>query len=159
VPAASPEVQTVAAMTDTDGQDGGKGPAPCAKGQPDDTYATYSNYAIASGEAAHAIAAPGTCVPSTNRGRHHDAERDEHGRPIAGMVALCLGSGGASGPCTGLSPQQILQRMRDDAAGAAQSGLGFLGDPLRERADSRAASVGGDPETGRRDPPRAPLQA
>src|SRR5207248_5113731 len=45
-PAAYPEVLTVTAMTDTDGTPGGVGPAPCIKGQADDTYATYSNYAV-----------------------------------------------------------------------------------------------------------------
>jgi subtilisin len=45
-------------------------------------------------------------------------------------VALCLGGAGAAGPCAGLPPAQILQRLRNDAAAAAREGWGFAGDPL-----------------------------
>ncbi len=56
---------TVTAMTDTDGLPGGLGPKACIKGQTDDTYATYSNYAVSTADQAHTIAAPGTCVVPT----------------------------------------------------------------------------------------------
>jgi subtilisin len=49
---------------------------------------------------------------------------------VAGSVALCLGSGGANatGPCTGLTPAQIVQRLRTDAQTHATQANGFTGD-------------------------------
>jgi serine protease AprX len=48
---------------------------------------------------------------------------------VAGTVALCIFSGG----CAGLSPPQIIQKIRSDAAAynLAHPDYGFLGDPLR----------------------------
>src|SRR5207248_3301803 len=60
IPAAYPEVLTVTAMTDTNGLPGGSGPKACINGQGDDTYATYSNYAVSATDQGHTIAAPGT---------------------------------------------------------------------------------------------------
>lgn len=134
VPAAYPEVLTVTAMTDTDGLAGGKGaPAACKKGENDDSYGTYSNYAVAATEQDHTIAAPGTCVVSDAPGGktaiyYGTSQAAPH---VAGSVALCLDDGGLAGPCAGLSPAQIVQRLRADAAGAATSTNGFAGDPLR----------------------------
>src|SRR5207253_2233346 len=69
IPAAYPEVLTATAMTDTDGLPGGTGAgATCLKGQADDAYATYSNFAVAPADRAHTIAAPGTCVTSDRPG-------------------------------------------------------------------------------------------
>jgi subtilisin len=134
VPAAYPEVLTATAMSDSDGFAGGKGPAPsCHKGEKDDSYATYSNYAVAASEQAHAIAAPGTCVVSDAPGGktavyYGTSQAAPH---VAGSVALCLDDGGIAGPCAGLSPAQVVQRLRADAAGAATLANGFAGDPLR----------------------------
>jgi subtilisin len=44
-------------------------------------------------------------------------------------VALCFGSGGTPGPCAGQTPAGVIQRIRSDAAAAAPSLGGFLGDP------------------------------
>src|SRR3954454_5176177 len=64
-PAAYPEVLSVTAMSDSDGQPGALGKAPsCKTGEADDKYASYSNYAVGTAAAAHTIAAPGTCVVS-----------------------------------------------------------------------------------------------
>jgi subtilisin len=134
VPAAYPEVLTATAMSDTDGAAGAKGAAPtCKSGEKDDTYATYSNYAVSSTDIAHTIAAPGTCVVGDKIGGgttiyYGTSQAAPH---VAGAVAICLGSGGVAGPCNGLSPAQIVSKVRSDAAAHATLSTGFSGDPLR----------------------------
>jgi subtilisin family serine protease len=133
IPAAYPEVLTVTGMTDTDGLPGGLGPAACLKGQADDRYATYSDYAVSSVDQSHTVSAPGTCVVSDSLGGgtskyYGTSQSAPH---VAGAVALCLNDGGVAGPCAGLAPAQVVARIRADAAGAATLANGFLGDPLR----------------------------
>jgi subtilisin family serine protease len=133
IPAAYPEVLTVTGMTDTDGLPGALGPAACLKGQADDRYATYSDYAVSSVDQSHTVSAPGTCVVSDNLGGgtskyYGTSQSAPH---VAGAVALCLNDGGVAGPCAGLAPAQVVARIRDDAAAAATLANGFLGDPLR----------------------------
>ena len=53
---------------------------------------------------------------------------------VAGTVALCLADGTVPGPCSGLTPAQIIAKVRGDAAAAATSGNGFTGDPLHPMA-------------------------
>ena len=134
IPAAYPEVLTTTAMSDTDGLAGAKGAAPsCKSGEKDDSYGTYSNYAVSSTDIAHTIAAPGTCVVGDKIGGgtttyYGTSQAAPH---VAGTVALCLGSGGIAGPCSGLAPAQIVSKIRSDAAGYATLSNGFTGDPLR----------------------------
>lgn len=132
IPAAYPEVLTTTAMTDTDGIPGGTGPRPCVKGQKDDTYGTYSNYAVSAADQAHTIAAPGTCVVSDAIGGGTSTyEGTSQAAPhVAGTVALCLNDGGTAGPCSGLSPAGVIARVRSDAQAYATSLNGFLGDPF-----------------------------
>jgi subtilisin len=134
IPAAYPEVLTATAMSDTDGTGGGLGLAPkCVQGQKDDTYATYSNYAVSSVDQAHTIAAPGTCIVSSAIGGgtstyYGTSQAAPH---VAGAVALCINDGGVAGPCAGLSSAQVIGRVRSDAAAADTGSNGFVGDPLR----------------------------
>jgi len=136
LPAAYPEVLTVSAMTDSDGRPGAAGAAPgCDTFQRDDTYATFSNYATTAAGRAHLVAGPGSCVRSTwLNGAYAYASGTSMAAPhVAGVVALCLNQGGASGPCSGLAPAQVIARVRDQAAARTASGLpyGFTGDLVR----------------------------
>lgn len=136
IPAAYPEVLTVTAMTDTDGAPGGAGPRACVKGQTDDTYATYSNYAVSATDQAHTVAAPGTCVVSDALGGgtstyYGTSQAAPH---VAGAVALCLNDGGTAGPCAGLTPAQIIAKVGADAAASATGSNGFSGDPFHPLA-------------------------
>jgi subtilisin family serine protease len=133
IPAAYPEVLTVTAMADTDGQPGSAGPAPgCVPGEMDDLRATFSNYATRVGDESHTIAAPGVCVTSTDRAGGYSTESGTStASPFAaGVAALCLGEAGAPGPCSGLPPAAIVQKLRADAQIHATPANGFVGDPL-----------------------------
>jgi subtilisin len=135
-PAAYPEVLTVTAMGDSDGRSGGSGGAPtCRTGEVDDRYASFSNYASTAAGRAHTIAGPGVCVTSTMPGGGYGTmSGTSMATPhLAGAAALCLGEGGAAGPCAGLTPAQIVAKLRADAERYtnAISGFGFTGDPLR----------------------------
>ena len=120
-------------MSDTDGLPGAKGAAPsCKKGEADDRYASYSNYATTALSAAHAIAAPGTCIASTKPGGglatyYGTSQAAPH---VAGAAAECIGTDAAPGPCAGLAPAAVAERLRADASAAALTS-GFTGDPLK----------------------------
>jgi subtilisin len=128
VPAAYDEVLTVSALTDFDGQPGGKGvPASCGKSEKDDTPASFSNFALSSGpDANHMISAPGTCITSTwLSGGYNTISGTSMASPhVAGAVARCIDTG----PCAGLAPAQIVAKMRTDATNRPL-GTGYFGDP------------------------------
>ena len=133
VPAAYPEVLTATAITDTDGLPGASGPASCARKELDDRTGTYSSYAVTAADAAHAIAAPGTCVTSAGLGGGASTYTgtSQAAPHVAAAVALCNGSGGQPGPCAGLAPASAIAQVRGDATTAMSPATGFLGDPLR----------------------------
>jgi subtilisin len=143
-PASYDEVLTATAMTDTDGQPGGIGPdqivfngtacPPDTGLVQDDTAVFFSNFATTSADQAHTVAAPGACIVTDFLGGQLAVESGtSFSSPlVAGVAALCI----ASGPCTGLTPAQIVQKLVSDASAynTANPGYGFAGDPLRSQA-------------------------
>ena len=135
MPAANPEDLTVTTASDSDGRPGATGANPaCATNERDDRYASFSNYALTAAGRAHTIAGPGVCIRSTwPGGGHNTISGTSMATPhVAGAVALCLNDGGASGPCAGLTPAQVVQKLRSDAEAHAKAEAcdGFTGDPL-----------------------------
>jgi subtilisin family serine protease len=127
-------------MTELDGQPGGFGlpsVSPCSvelnNDQPiaDDTAVFFSNFATTADDFPHTVAAPGVCGGTTAPDDNYSGgSGTSFSSPIvAGTVALCI----AAGPCAGLTPQQIIQKIVSDAAAYNQAnpGYGFAGDPLR----------------------------
>jgi len=128
-PAAYDEVLAVTAMSDFDGKPGGlASTADCSDGakEQDDTASSFSDYAApGSADANHTIAAPGLCITSTwNDGGTATISGTSMASPhVAGLVARCIDAG----PCAGLSPAQIIAKMRSDAA-SRPAATGFVGD-------------------------------
>jgi len=135
-PAAYPEVLTVSAMSDSDGKGGATGGAPsCSGTDADDRYASFSNFAATAAGSAHTVAGPGVCIASTRLGGGQAVmSGTSMATPhLAGAVALCLSEGGQSGPCAGLKPAEIVNKVRSDAQGRTTNmpSYGFAGDPTR----------------------------
>lgn len=147
-PAAYDEVLTVTAIADFNGQPGG-GAASTCRADVDDTAAEFSNYALLESDKQHTIAAPGTCINSTwltglvgtpisvpslpdpglpvstNTSGYNTISGTSMASPhVAGAVALCIASGG----CANMTPKQIMDKLRNDAAGQPTT-YGFQDDP------------------------------
>jgi len=140
-PATYDDVVAATAIADLDGQPGGLQPptGECssrlntAGPVVDDAAAFFSNFATLAEDRIHTVAAPGVCIGSTYAGGLYAASSGtSFASPlVAGTVALCI----ASGPCAGLTPRQIIQKIVADASAynstKKNSGYGFEGDPLR----------------------------
>jgi subtilisin family serine protease len=139
VPASYGEVLSVTAMADFNGQPGG-GAAPTRRPDTDDAFASFSSFATLAADQAHTVAAPGRCILSTaapNSLIWGGSQAPLYGvlsgtsmaaPHVTGTVALCI----YSGACAGLTPAQIIQKIRSDAAAynTAHPSYGFTGDPL-----------------------------
>jgi subtilisin family serine protease len=134
IPAAYPQLLTVTAMSDTDGEPGGAGPEGCSG---DDVAAPFSNFASTAAGRAHTIAAPGSCIDSSRAGggiarRGGTSMAAPH---VAGLVALCQEDAGVPGACAGRPAAEIVELLvnRARARGLQDGGYGFDGDPREDR--------------------------
>ncbi len=134
---------TTTALWDSDGEpgglNGGSFPFPqldfCT--DHDDVAADFSNFATLPADQAHTIAAPGVCINSTfiDGGAGVWGIGTSFAAPhVAGTAALCI----SSGACEGLSPAQVIDKLRSEAERyntTKGKGYGFLGDPRRPLAE------------------------
>jgi subtilisin family serine protease len=137
-PATYDQVLAVTAVSDFNGVAGGGAVATC-RADVDDTSADFSNFTtVGHTDANHTIAAPGVCIESTWKGSTYNTiSGTSMASPhAAGTAALCIakrdvdGDGifETNGPCTGMTPSQVISKLRSDAEGQPAS-YGFTDDP------------------------------
>jgi subtilisin len=153
-PAAFNEVLAASAMADFDGQPGGRARPSCSRSYgTDDTAATFSNFTTIGNGApnadwTHAISAPGVCIVSDapGGGTAVKSGTSMSAPAVSGTVAVCL----ASGACAGLTPAEIIAKLRADAFAhrAAVPGYGFTGEPAAPNVDGTPSEAAGSPYYG-----------
>jgi subtilisin len=137
-PATYDQVLAVTAVSDFNGEPGGGAAATC-RADVDDTSADFSNFTtVGHADANHTIAAPGVCIESTWKGSTYNTiSGTSMASPhAAGTAALCIakrdvdgnGTFETNGPCTGMTPSQVISKLRSDAEGQPAS-YGFTDDP------------------------------
>ena len=137
-PATYDQVLAVTAVSDFNGEPDGGAAATC-RADVDDTSADFSNFTtVGHTDANHTIAAPGVCIESTWKGSTYNTiSGTSMASPhAAGTAALCIakrdvdGDGifETNGPCTGMTPSQVISKLRSDAEGQPAS-YGFTDDP------------------------------
>lgn len=136
IPAAYPEVLTVTAVADSDGASGGEGASTnCSWHLPDDTPASFSDYAATAAGQAHTIAAPGVCISSTVPPSSYSSDWSGTSMAaphMAGAVALCINESGVDGRCASMTPAQTITYLRSDAQtyNNGNPDYGFTNDPI-----------------------------
>jgi subtilisin family serine protease len=134
VPATYDQVLTATAMGDFDGKAGGLAAPDCGAvdfakyGQKDDQPAFFSNFATASDDKAHTVAAPGVCILSTAPGGYAVNHGTSFASPaVAGSVALCI----SQKECTGSGKDVMEQYLHLTASYTKRHhDYGFGGDPV-----------------------------
>jgi subtilisin family serine protease len=142
VPAQYNEVLTVTAISDVNGARGSGATSTCTS-DIDDTRADFSNFtAPNSADAAHTIAAPGVCIYSTAKGGGYTTmSGTSMASPhMAGLVALCR-----VGPCAGMTPSQIITKLRSDAATQSRQQDPAVTWPLDTAQEKNYYGFNGDP--------------
>jgi subtilisin len=96
----------------------------------DDTYASFSNYAVTVQDQNHTVAAPGVCLWSTFKNQSYGwmSGTSKAAPHATGVVELCI----LSGKCPG-APGDTIARVRSDSITYNYNNTtwGFKGDPLR----------------------------